>query len=213
MSAPPSRAAGIVLAGGRSSRMGSPKASLPWDGASLAARVCLALAPVTDRVVLVRAPGQELPPLPGEVLVVEDRVPGGGPLEGLLAGLRAMGDACDRAVVAAVDLPWLTSALAARLLAALGESDADAAVPRSGGRPQPLLAAYRATVADEVQALVGSGERRAVALPDRLRVRWLDEDDLLADPRVREDDPALRGLHDVDTPADLIRARVWRVTA
>src|SRR5215211_5340918 len=83
--------AGIVLAGGRSSRMGTPKAWLDWHGTTLLRRVCGIVARgAGGPVVVVRAPRQELPELPGGVRVVEDEREGQGPLQGLLAGLRAV---------------------------------------------------------------------------------------------------------------------------
>lgn len=203
-------AAGVVLAGGRSARMGSPKAALPWDGATLVGRVAAALALVADRVIVVVAPGQDLPPLPDGVAVVEDRVGGRGPLEGIATGLAAAEATHAVAVLAAVDLPALGPALASRLLEGL-DAGAEAAVPRIGGRAQPLAAAYRTALAGRARALADGGERRAGALLDGVDVAWLDEGALLADPAVRADDPSLEGLRDVDTPADLIRARLRRV--
>src|ERR671939_2131575 len=87
------QAAGIVLAGGRSSRMGSPKAALEWHGSTLLRRVVGIVARGVDGpVVVVRAPGQELPALPEGVEVVEDAREGRGPLEGMAAGLAAVRD-------------------------------------------------------------------------------------------------------------------------
>ncbi len=84
-------AAGIVLAGGRSSRMGRPKAALEWHGSTLLRRVTGIVARAVDGpVVVVRAPGQELPPLPDAITVVEDAREGQGPLQGLAAGLAAV---------------------------------------------------------------------------------------------------------------------------
>src|SRR5215218_10460486 len=83
--------AGIVLAGGRSSRMGTPKAWLEWHGSTLLRRVCGIVARgAGGPVVVVRAPAQELPELPDGVRVVEDAREGRGPLQGLLAELRAV---------------------------------------------------------------------------------------------------------------------------
>ena len=66
-------AAGIVLAGGRSSRMGSPKAALEWHGSTLLRRVCgIVGRAVYGPIVVVRAPGQALPALPDSIEVVED---------------------------------------------------------------------------------------------------------------------------------------------
>ena len=63
--------AGIVLAGGRSSRMGTPKAALEWHGSTLLHRTVSIVARATGGpVVVVRAPGQDLPDLPCGTLVV-----------------------------------------------------------------------------------------------------------------------------------------------
>jgi molybdenum cofactor guanylyltransferase len=79
-------AAGIVLAGGRSTRMGTPKAALEWHGSTLLRRLTGIVARAVDRpVVVVRAPGQALPPLPDAVEVVEDAGEGRRPLQGLAA--------------------------------------------------------------------------------------------------------------------------------
>ncbi len=66
-----SSSAGIVLAGGRSSRMGTPKAALEWHGSTLLRRTVGIMSRVADGpVVVVRAPGQALPALPPQVDVV-----------------------------------------------------------------------------------------------------------------------------------------------
>ena len=84
-------AAGLILAGGRSTRMGRPKAALEWHGSTLLRRVVGLVARAVDGpVIVVRAPGQELPGLPREVEQVEDAREGRGPLQGLAAGLRAV---------------------------------------------------------------------------------------------------------------------------
>src|SRR5215212_8743726 len=100
--------AGIVLAGGRSARMGRPKAWLDWHGSTLLRRVCgLVARGVSGPVVVVRAPGQALPPLPPAIRVVDDEREGRGPLQGLLAGLEAVDGAEEIAFVAATDVPFL----------------------------------------------------------------------------------------------------------
>jgi molybdopterin-guanine dinucleotide biosynthesis protein A len=202
-------AAGVVLAGGRSARMGAPKAALPWDGSTLLARACAALAGVTGRVIVVASPGGPAAPVPDGVEVVEDRVAGRGPLEGIAAGLGAAARTHEAAVVVAVDLPAMGPALAARLLAGL-EGGAEAAVPLVSGRAQVLAAAYRTSLAARARELAEAGERRAGALLDGRRVAWLGEVDLLADPALRAADPTLEGLRDIDTPAEMMAARVRR---
>ena len=150
--------AGIVLAGGRSSRMGTPKAWLDWHGSTLLRRTCGVVARgVGGPVVVVRAPGQELPELPDGVRVVEDAREGQGPLQGLLAGLEAVDG--ELAFAASTDMPFLHPRFVAAVCAAA--RDADAAVPHLGGFRQPLAAAYRTALAPLVGELVDGGPDEA----------------------------------------------------
>src|SRR5918995_1035672 len=164
--------AGIVLAGGRSRRMGTPKAWLDWHGSTLLRRACGIVARGTSGpVVVVRAPGQELPPLPDSVRVVEDAREGQGPLQGILAGLEVT-DA-EVAFVASVDLPFLHPALVAAVCAAV-DGETDVAVPFLGGYRQPLAAAYRPSLAPVVAELVDADRMKPAFLFERARTRWLE---------------------------------------
>jgi molybdopterin-guanine dinucleotide biosynthesis protein A len=186
--------AGIVLAGGRSSRMGRSKASLEWHGSTLLRRVAGIVGREAGPVVVVRAAGQALPSVPPGVRVVEDAREGRGPLQGLLAGLEALGPGVEVAYVSSVDVPLLHPRFVRRAIAAAGPG-ADAAVARVAGRPHPLAAAYRTAAAlPAVAALVAEDRLRAGELLDRLRVTWLDAD------------PA-DGLSDLNAPADYAAAR------
>jgi hypothetical protein len=101
-------AGAIILAGGRSSRMGSPKAALDWHGSTLLRRVTgLVQRTVDGPVVVVRAPAQELPELPPSIQVATDAREGRGPLQGLAAGLAAIGDRAAIAYVSSTDVPLL----------------------------------------------------------------------------------------------------------
>jgi hypothetical protein len=73
---------GIVLCGGRSSRMGVPKLSLPFGPELMLQRVVRLLSTVVDPIIVVAAPGQELPPLDPSVAIIRDRREARGPLEG-----------------------------------------------------------------------------------------------------------------------------------
>ena len=151
--------AGIVLGGGRSSRMGLQKAWVEWGDSTLLQRTVDVMTAATDRVVVVRSGGQELPPVPGSAWVVNDEHPRRGPLQGMLSGMRALGDRAAVAFVCAVDMPFLDERFAVAVLGAL-TPDADAAVARLDGRAQPLAAAYRLSIAGEIETLLAHGRRR-----------------------------------------------------
>jgi molybdopterin-guanine dinucleotide biosynthesis protein A len=201
------QAAGVILAGGRSSRMGTPKAELEWHGSTLLRRVTGIVGRGTGGpVIVVRAPGQALPALGRGVEVVDDAREGRGPLQGLAAGLAAVGDRADVAYVSSTDVPLLHPWFVRRVVACV-DADVDVALPRAGGFPHPLAAAYRVSLLPEVEALLAEDRLRPAFLFERCRVRRLGEDDLLADRRLATVDPDLDSVLNVNEPADYEAAR------
>lgn len=196
----------VVLAGGRSSRMGAPKASLEWHGSTLLRHVVgLVGRGVDGPVVVVRSPGQQLPALPSAVEVVQDDVEGRGPLQGIAAGLGALEHRVDAAFVCATDLPFLHPTFVRRVGRALDA--ADVALPVVGGFRQPLAAAYRTGLAGRARALLAEDRGRASFLMEGSAVQVLDEAALLADARLRAADPELRSVLGVNNPAAYAEAR------
>jgi molybdenum cofactor guanylyltransferase len=198
-------AAAVVLAGGRSSRMGTAKASLPWHGSTLLRRVSGLAARVVDGpVVVVRAAGQALPALPASVEVLDDPSEGRGPLQGMAVGLGALRDRADVAFVCAVDLPFLHPAFVRRVLLAYDATDppVDVVLPVARGHAQPLAAAYRPGLAPLVDKLLSADRLRPAFLMDECDVLRLDDDALLDDPGLRDADPELDSVVNLNTPAD-----------
>jgi molybdopterin-guanine dinucleotide biosynthesis protein A len=202
-----SNTAGIVLAGGRSSRMGTPKAALEWHGSTLLRRTAGILARVADGpVVVVRAPGQALPALPPAVEVVDDPREGLGPVQGLAAGLAAVAGRAEIAFVCSTDLPFLHPAFARRVLRAAADG-ADVGLPVARGYPQPLAAAYRTRLAPVAERLVREQRLRPAFLFDECTVARLDDAALRADPILAALDPDLDSVLNVNEPADYEAAR------
>ena len=200
-------AAGIVLAGGRSSRMGTPKATLEWHGSTLLRRVTGIVARATGGpIVVVRAPGQDLPAMPKEVEVTEDAREGRGPLQGLAAGLAAVDGRAEVAFVSSTDAPLLHPAFVRRVVGAL-DGKHDVALPQAGGFPHPLAAAYRTELLPSVQQLIAADRMRPAFLFETCRVQRLDEAALLADPAVAAYDPALDSVLNLNEPPDYEAAR------
>jgi molybdopterin-guanine dinucleotide biosynthesis protein A len=177
----------LVLCGGRSTRMGRDKASLPFGGDTLVTRVVEILRGVVPDVVLVAREGQAVP---DGVAVVRDPAEGLGPLAAIAAGLASL--RTDRAFVAPCDVPLLVPALVRRLLEEAGTSLA--CVPRIEGRAMPVCAVYRREVAAVASALVAGGERRAQALLGHVETRYVEGEAL------RAVDPTLASFLDCDTP-------------
>jgi molybdopterin-guanine dinucleotide biosynthesis protein A len=185
---------GIVLCGGQSQRMGRPKAWLPFAGEIMLARVVRLLGEAVSPVVVVAAPGQEVPPLPPDIPVVRDDEKGRGPLQGLAAGLNAFRGRADAAYLSSCDVPFLQPALVRRLIDLLGEHDI--CVPRVGGFHHPLAAVYRLDVAAAVSRLLAENGLRPFFLFEAVPTRVVEAAELA------DVDPTFRSLRNLNTPED-----------
>jgi len=193
--------------GGRSSRMGTPKAALEWHGSTLLRRTLGVLTrSVTGPLVVVRAPGQPLPKVPSQVQVVDDPEEGLGPLQGVAAGLTALTGQAHAAFICSTDLPFLHPVFVRRVLCELAD-DVDVVLPVIRGYPQPLAAAYRITLAQRVSELVAAGNRRVTGLAQRSTTLRLNEAVLLADPTLATADPALDSVININSLDDYRTAR------
>src|SRR4051812_49462690 len=163
--------AAIVLAGGQARRMGGvDKALVDVGGMTMLDRVLSAAAPHCDQVVVV-GPARRTRVDRVRFTVEEER--GGGPVPAVAAGLAAVPDA-DVVVVLAVDLPLLEPAHVATLLSGLEAADAVAAADHLG-KPNPLLAAYRADVLRDAIDALGAGMPASSMLPPATAVVDLRE--------------------------------------
>ena len=189
----------IVLCGGQSRRMGRPKAWLPFGPEVMLQRVVRLLGEVAGPIVVVAAPGQEVPELPGGVAIVRDPVSDRGPLQGLAAGLSALPDDLELAYASSTDAPFLRPAWVTRLVELIG--DRDLAIPEIGGYLHPLAALYRKrTVLPVVEGLLAEGRLRPVFLLDVLRALRVDAAEL------EVVDPNLETLRNLNTPEEYDRA-------
>jgi molybdopterin-guanine dinucleotide biosynthesis protein A len=185
----------IILAGGRSSRMGAPKALLPFDDEPLIVHLVRKLQAMFADVVVVAAPGQQLPPLP--VTLVHDEVAYQGPVGGIVYGLRAARD--DYAFVTSCDSAFLCEKLIEYLRSL--KDDFDVVVPRWDNRFQPLMAVYSKAVLPILEEQLARGDLRPVSLFTRVRTREISEEE------VRRVDPDGTSFFNMNTPADYEEAR------
>jgi molybdenum cofactor guanylyltransferase len=215
------RRTGVILAGGRSSRIGRTKALIPLGGEPLLVRVGRRLQPLCDELVIVAAPpdalGSDADALdacletlrrpqagagsaPLEVALAHDGAAYQGPASGLCAGLSAARGAI--AFAAGCDAPFLRPALVERFFALIDEASSDLVIPRfPDDRFQPLVAAYRvATMAPHFARQLAAGVRKPTAWIDRLAVRIVEADE------IRALDPGEASFRNVNTESDLAAA-------
>ena len=179
----------VILAGGKSSRMGQPKAWLPWRGKPLLAHIVDVVASVCDHpIVVVGVPGMEFPPLhPAAVRV--DGPTGfeqGGPLVGLFTGLGVLAvhhtdiaylGACDNLFLTPDYLRLLFDSLVAEPgLAGILPVDAPASGEATDRHyPHPLASAVRVAPAHAAaRDVLTRGGSRPLFMFDRIGARWLD---------------------------------------
>ena len=194
------RLGALILAGGRSVRMGRPKEFLPFGAETMLGRAARQLAAACQPVlVLARDADQVLPTLPATCARLADERPDAGPLAGLAIGLRELQErhgfgADDALLLTGCDLPWLSAEAVHWLLQRLGA--ADLVMPQCGGTLHPLAAIYRLRTAAAVQSALATGAGTPRALLATCRAVVVDE------PELRTFDPELRFLANINTPAD-----------
>jgi molybdenum cofactor guanylyltransferase len=191
-SVPRNRIAGIVLCGGKSSRMGRPKLSLPFGTETMLARVVRIVGEVVSPVVVVAGAGQELPGLPAGTLIAVDEVPDQGPLGGLAAGLALLRGRVEAVYLSACDVPLLKPQFVNALIEALGRHEL--AVPWDGEYFHPLAAAYRLTVKSSVDRLIAESRLSIHRLAQECDARRVDVQEL------RSVDAELVSLRNVNSP-------------
>ena len=199
VSLPSIRAAGIVLCGGKSTRMGTSKALLPFGSETMLQRVVRILGEVVAPMVIVAAADQGLPALPRDVIVTRDENEGRGPLEGLRAGLKALPANVDAAYVTSCDVPLLVPGFVHQILD-LAEGY-DIAVMEIDGFTHPLSAVYRRSALPHVERLLAENRLRPVFLFEAVKTRRVHPNEMTADPD-------LRTLRNLNTREDYARALV-----
>jgi molybdenum cofactor guanylyltransferase len=192
------RVGGIVLCGGKSSRMGVSKAMLPFGPERMVQRVVRVLGEVVSPIVVVAAEQQPLPDLRAGTILVRDERPERGPLEGIAAGLAAICGHADAAYVTSCDVPLLEPAFVRAVVSALGDNDAAVAV--QGPLMHPLAAVYRTKVLATVRELLTADRLRPVFVFDRVPTTRVPVEEL------EEVDPTLSSLRNLNHPADYLAA-------
>jgi molybdenum cofactor guanylyltransferase len=191
---PGADATAIVLAGGKSSRMGRPKALLPFGNEPLILHIVRELNRIFAETVVVAAPGQEMPALPATL--VRDEMAYQGPVGGITYGLKAAGKKL--CFVTSCDVAFLNGPLISHLMYRI--PNYHVVVPYWQERLQPLHAAYRRSVLPLLEDQLERGELRPIYLFDRVPTCKIGDDE------IRRFDPEGLSFFNMNTTDDYARA-------
>ncbi len=190
---------GVIIAGGKSRRLGVDKRFLEIGGRPCIQRVIDAFQGLFKEVLIVADAPEPFMSLGAKVVV--DLIPGRATLGGLYTGLHFATH--DRVFAAASDMPWLSPA-AIRVVLDQALSG-DIVIPDLAGKLQPMHAAYAKTCLPVLRSLVEAGRLKVqdLCMSPELRVHRIPE------AAFRDVDPELRSFFNINTPEDLDKAKKW----
>ncbi|WP_195724337.1 molybdenum cofactor guanylyltransferase [Paenibacillus monticola] len=192
---------GIILAGGRSRRMGTDKALLEFGGVPLIAHLAVRLSQVADTVLIACGEEEREDYQFLKLPMVTDCYPGLGPLAGLYAALNL--SHTEWSAVVACDLPFTSIELLNYMKElAAAEPSVQAVVPvNAAGKVQPLLALYHRSVLPSLHESLEQKSLRVMEWLGCLKVRYVQERDFPVSYRSHD-----KALLNMNTPAEYFAA-------
>jgi len=185
-------ASAVVLAGGKSSRLGADKSFLLLDGQPLIARTVQRLSVLSDDLIIVTNTLERFKPLGLAARLVADERPGEGSLMGIYSGLKAARH--PYALVVACDMPFLNPPLLRYMLSMA--PGYDVVIPRLADMLEPLHAVYGRTCLPWIARLLDEGRRKIIAFLPYAKVRYVEESE------IGRFDPLHLSFVNINTPQD-----------
>jgi molybdopterin-guanine dinucleotide biosynthesis protein A len=187
----------IILAGGKSSRLGRNKALQIIGGKTLIQWVVDRLATLSTEIIIATARGEPIPcSSTARIRTVADTHPGRGPLAGIYSGLVASSGS--RAIVVGCDTPFLSVSLLQYMSQIC--STCGLVIPRIEGKVEPLCAVYSKDCVAPIGQLLKQNELKIIELFRMVTVRYIEEDE------IDRFDPEHLSFFNINSPADLDRA-------
>jgi molybdopterin-guanine dinucleotide biosynthesis protein A len=188
----------IILAGGKSSRLGQNKALQVIEGKTLVQWVVDRLAILSTEIIIATARGETVPcSSVVRIKTVADIYPGKGPLAGIYSGLIA--SSSSQAVVVGCDTPFLSADLLKYMTQIRPTSDV--VIPRVKEKVEPLCAVYSRSCLAPIQGLLERNELSITKLFDMVKLRYIEEHE------INNLDPDHLSFFNINSQADLDKAR------
>ena len=188
----------IILAGGKSSRLGQNKALQVIEGKSLIQWVVDCLTILSTEIIIATAHGEAIPcSSTVRIKTIADIYPGKGPLVGIYSGLIA--SSSSRAIVVSCDTPFLSASLLEYMTQIC--STFDIVVPRIKNEVEPLCAVYSKNCLAPIQELLERDERQIRRLFDMVEVKYVEEHE------INRFDPRHLSFFNINSQTDLNSAR------
>lgn len=189
----------IILAGGKSLRLGYNKVLEIVGNRSLLEQVISRVASLSSEIIVVATEEQVIPQFEDypDMQVVTDIYPGKGPLGGIYTGLKTSTSTCN--LVVAADMPFLNQALLGYMLGLV--DGVDLVAPRVGGQVEPLHAVYMRGCLAAIEKMMKEGVLGVHKLFSRVNVRYVEADE------IARFDPEQRSLFNINTEGDLQMAK------
>jgi len=181
---------GIILSGGKNSRMGKNKAFLELDGERLIDRTVKIFKEVFLEVILVT--NSPLEYLDQDVTIVTDLIPGKGAIGGIYTGL--FYSSSSHALVAPCDMPFLSRPFIEYMIEAA--KTYDIIVPETKDGFEPLHAVYSRHCLPEIRKLMDAGDLKIKGLYKKCRILKMKEE------QIRCFDPELKMFINLNSPED-----------
>lgn len=158
---------GIILAGGKSSRMGTDKGMLVLNGKKIIEYVIAALTPNVSEVIIIS--NNENYNYLG-YKVYKDIVKECGPIGGIFTGLEK--SITENNIIVSCDIPNISSTMIAYIIS--NSDEEDALIPVHSGQPEPLCAVYKKSTAKDFKQLLNSGNYKMLDALKHLKTSYLD---------------------------------------
>ena len=188
----------IILAGGKSLRLGRSKLLETLGDKSLIQWVIDRLATLSTEIIISTARGEAIPCSSAvDIKTVADIYPGKGPLAGIYSGL--MASSSSRAIVVGCDTPFLSTGLLEYMTQTC--STFDVVVPQIKKKVEPLFAVYSKNCLAPIQGLLERNELQIIKLFSMVKVKYVGEDE------INNFDPEHLSFFNINNQADLDKAR------